>query len=220
MCPKIPAIFLPWQLSNNNYFPNHVTLVIFSVLNSCLISPLVEEGFKLLFFKFLLSKTKIKNKSKLENKIDNKVKNKIVNSNNIKKEDKNIKDNNDENQNKNENKDQNKIKNEDQNKIIIQTDEIVGSSKEKENKTGKNKIEKIGIEKIGIEKNYSKNILEGRSLRSYMTVMTSVSIGIKVADNIRRILLYTNINQKHKMFFAVSRSFFPGNFLFCFIIYF
>lgn len=54
------------------------------------------------------------------------------------------------------------------------------------------------------------NILEEHSLKSYMVVMMSISIGMKVADNIRRIVLYSHANQKHRMFFAIARSFFPG----------
>lgn len=46
-------------------------------------------------------------------------------------------------------------------------------------------------------------------IRIYMITMIAISLGIKVADNLRRILLYTHKHQKHKSFFAISRSFFP-----------
>jgi hypothetical protein len=42
-------------------------------------------------------------------------------------------------------------------------------------------------------------------IRIYMITMVVISLGIKVADNLRRILLYTHAHQKHKSFFAVSR---------------
>lgn len=47
------------------------------------------------------------------------------------------------------------------------------------------------------------------TIRSYVILMISAALGIKVADNIRRILLYSQPNQRHKMFFAVTRGIFP-----------
>jgi hypothetical protein len=39
--------------------------------------------------------------------------------------------------------------------------------------------------------------------------MLAASLGLKVMDNTRRILLYAYPHQRHKSFFAVARSFFP-----------
>ena len=136
LCPRIPAIFLPWKLSENHFFPKHVTLVLFSVLDSCLFSPIVEESFKLFSLKLLLRKKMKKINSK---------------------------------------------------KTTVLT-------------TG-NVAENVP---------QASNIFEEHSLKSYMVVMISISIGMKVADNIRRIVLYSHANQKHRMFFAIARSFFPG----------
>ena len=119
-----------------------MTLVLFSVLDSCLLSPLVEESFKLFVLKMILSKKK--------------------NSRNLKKV---------------------------RNKISV--------ANMTEN------VPQEALESIGNPKEHS--------LRSYMVVMISVSMGLKVADNIKRIVLYTHANQKHRMFFAIARSFFPGS---------
>jgi hypothetical protein len=54
-CPKIPAIFLPWQLSENSYFPNYTILILFSFMNTCIMSPIIEEGFKYFIFKFQIN---------------------------------------------------------------------------------------------------------------------------------------------------------------------
>jgi hypothetical protein len=141
-CPRIPAILLPWKLSENHYFPKHVTLVLFSVLDSCLFSPVVEESFKLFMLKTILPKKKDKkNVKKIGSKIH------------------------------------------------------VGNMTEN--------VPQEVLDSIGTAKEHS--------LRSFMVVMTSVSIGLKVADNIKRIVLYTHANQKHRMFFAIARSFFPGS---------
>lgn len=51
---------------------------------------------------------------------------------------------------------------------------------------------------------------DGRlSVRSYMIYMTAITLGLKAADNTRRILLYTSPNHRHKNFFAIARGFFP-----------
>ena len=189
LCPRVPAIYLPWKLSANFYFPSHITLVLFSVLNSCLISPIIEETCKLLCLKWFLrnDQTRIrknngiskiskmndkKNEIKLENKTDNNFDDDTVTTNN----------NNGNSRDDDSNSENNKITN-----IIteMKAENIPGQNILKENR-------------------------QEHSLRSYMTIMTAISIGIKVADNVRRILLYTHSNQKHKMFFSIARSFFPG----------
>lgn len=128
-CPGIPAIFLPWKLSENHYFPSHLTLVLFTVLDSCLVSPLIEEALKLSALKAMMKRRTVK-KSK-----------------NISRED-------------------------------------------------------LGLAQIPP--------VPEHTVKSYVVVMTALSLGLKVADSIRRILLYTHANQKHKMFFALARSVFPG----------
>ena len=49
-----------------------------------------------------------------------------------------------------------------------------------------------------------------RPVRQYVVMMTAVTLGMKVADNLRRVLLYARADQRHKSFFAMARSFFPG----------
>ena len=158
LCPKIPAIFLPWKLSENFYFPNHITLVLFSILNSCFVGPIVEESVKLFFFQSIIHKNR---------------KNTIIKKLKIDKE-----------------------------------EEIKNAPTEKEN------IKEVNDKNNKKTKILTDNCLEKfseHSLRSYMTIMTAVCLGIKVTDNTRRILLYTHSNQKHKMFFSIARSFFPGS---------
>ena len=128
-CPAIPAIFLPWKLSENHYFPSHLTLVLFTVLDSCLVSPVVEEALKLIALKTVMGKRASK-----------------------------------------------------KSKIVTSAD--------------------LGPTQFAPKKEHT--------LKSYVVVMTALSLGLKVADSVRRILLYTHANQKHKMFFALARSFFPG----------
>jgi hypothetical protein len=128
-CPDIPAIFLPWKLSENHYFPSHLTLVLFTVLDSCLVSPVVEEALKLIALKAMVGRRAVK-----------------------------------------------------------KTNNIGGTD--------------LGPAEFAPRAEHT--------LKSYVVVMTAVSLGLKVADSIRRILLYTHANQKHKMFFALARSVFPG----------
>ena len=130
---------MPWKLSENHFFPKHVTLVLFSVLDSCFFSPIVEESFKLIILKTLLRK---------KMKITDLKKPAVLPIGNVTEN-------------------------------VPQALDNVGSSEE-------------------------------RPLKAYMVVMISVSIGMKVADNVRRIVLYSHTNQKHRMFFAIARSFFPG----------
>ena len=116
--------------------------MLFTVLDSCLFSPLVEESFKLFMLAKILPKKK--NKENLK-KIGSKI--------------------------------------------------SVGNMTEN--------VPQEALDSVGNAKEHS--------LRSYMVVMICVSIGLKVADNIKRIVLYTHANQKHRMFFAIARSFFPGS---------
>ena len=122
-----------------------MTLVLFSALDSCFFSPMIEESFKLVMLKTLLHK-KMKKIRKM-NKI--KLKRTVGLPNGI----------------------------------IAENDSQALNS-------------------VGIS--------EEHSVKSYMVVMISLSIGMKVADNIRRVVLYSHANQKHRMFFAIARSFFPG----------
>jgi hypothetical protein len=47
------------------------------------------------------------------------------------------------------------------------------------------------------------------SVRAHIIHMLAVSLGLRMADNIRRILLYTSPKDKYKTFFAICRSVFP-----------
>ena len=47
------------------------------------------------------------------------------------------------------------------------------------------------------------------SVRAHIIHMLAVSLGLRMADNIRRILLYTAPKDKYKTFFAICRSVFP-----------
>lgn len=43
----------------------------------------------------------------------------------------------------------------------------------------------------------------------YVTHMLAASLGLKLADNGRRILLYTKLNDENKGFYAICRGIFP-----------
>ena len=47
------------------------------------------------------------------------------------------------------------------------------------------------------------------AVRSYIIHMAAISLGLKVADNTRRIVQYTRPHQRHKQFFSLARGFFP-----------
>jgi len=47
------------------------------------------------------------------------------------------------------------------------------------------------------------------TVRSYMIYMAALTMGLKVADNTRRILVYTSPHHRHKGFFAIARGVFP-----------
>lgn len=47
------------------------------------------------------------------------------------------------------------------------------------------------------------------TVRSYMIFMAALTMGLKVADNTRRILVYTSPHHRHKGFFAIARGVFP-----------
>ena len=57
--------------------------------------------------------------------------------------------------------------------------------------------------------NDSRTVWETFSLRSFVIYMNSIALGLKLADNTRRILLYSSNKHNYKTFFAVARSFFP-----------
>lgn len=153
------------------------------MLNSCFISPIIEETLKLFFLKYFIKNDQIR-----KNRISEK-RRKLNEKTEIKTEklDKNV-----------DSKTDSKID------VKLDSKEIKDNKENKENKG--NKMDKIRPS-------------EEHSLRSYMTMMTAISIGIKVADNVRRILLYTHPNQKHKMFFSIARSFFPGTHLIAYLLF-
>ena len=47
LCPALPAIFLPWHLREHGHGPRRVTLFAFSLLTTCVVAPLVEELLRL-----------------------------------------------------------------------------------------------------------------------------------------------------------------------------
>ena len=47
------------------------------------------------------------------------------------------------------------------------------------------------------------------TVRTYIIHMLAISLGMKVADNYRRILIYNAPSDRYKMFFAISRGIFP-----------
>ena len=47
------------------------------------------------------------------------------------------------------------------------------------------------------------------SVRSYIIYMTAITLGLKIADNTRRIVQSSRPQQRHKEFFALVRGIFP-----------
>lgn len=137
--PKIPSIFLPWKFSEHNYRAKLSTLTAMSILDTCVLSPVVEEYGKLLLLRmFVRKQTKVEKEKVKAKKVQENV---PANVGNI----------------------------------------LLANSDTAE-----------------------------RPVRQYVVIMTAVSLGMKVADNLRRVLLYARTDQTHKLFFAMARSFFPG----------
>ena len=57
LTPKVPGIILPWTMQSNGYFPSRFTLILFSVVNSCILAPALEEFFKVKFLRLVLPQT-------------------------------------------------------------------------------------------------------------------------------------------------------------------
>jgi len=133
-CPKVPGLYLPWVLHNEGYFPSRITLLLFSILNSCIVAPLVEEVFKLKLLQSSLKSTR---------------------------------------------------------SLTFPTPSQNSLYAEAETK----------------KKRFASTTPV--TTRSYVVYMTAICLGLKVADNTRRILLYTAPHHKHKNFFAIARGLFP-----------
>jgi hypothetical protein len=54
LSPDIPPVLFPWLLSNQFYLPKRITLLLSTILDNCIVAPLIEEYFKYLLFKFFV----------------------------------------------------------------------------------------------------------------------------------------------------------------------
>jgi hypothetical protein len=52
LVPKVPLLVLPWVLREHKYRPKRITLFAADVITSCVISPLIEEWFKLVILQW------------------------------------------------------------------------------------------------------------------------------------------------------------------------
>jgi hypothetical protein len=156
-------------------------------------SPVIEEGFKYLIFKFQINDVDIKNEKNDEENDEKLEIDKNVN---------NVKNNGglgwgwrDSKGNKKDAK-------------IEESTNISDMHIDSIDQEQKQEFKKISTKAV---KNKIMNNIPTSTyeIRIYMITMIVISLGIKVADNLRRILLYTHRHQKHKSFFAISRSFFP-----------
>ena len=115
--PKVPGIVLPWTLAANGYLPRRVTMYLFSFINGCLMSPMMEELYKVRMLRNMILRSE--------------------------------------------------------------------AAKERDCMRG------------------------ATTVRTYVIHMLAISLGLKTADNIRRILLYNAPKDRYKSFFAIFRSIFP-----------
>ena len=52
LVPKVPLLVLPWVLREHKYRPKRITLFAADVITSCVVSPLIEEWFKLVILQW------------------------------------------------------------------------------------------------------------------------------------------------------------------------
>lgn len=171
LCPRVPALLLPWRLTSEGYFPSRVTLVLFSACNNCIMAPIIEELFKAHILIQALKKN-TNTKDRLNNDIR---------------------------------------KSENLQSSIAPLPPI---SNPDAHSQSENKNDVIIADRSNLAPLAQQRYLEIVSkkwvtIRTYVIFMLAASLGLKIVDNTRRILLYSHPYQRHKSFFAVARSFFP-----------
>jgi len=178
LCPRVPALLLPWRLTSEGYFPSRVTLVLFSAINNCIMAPIVEELFKARILIQALRKNASTN-DRLNG--------------DMRKNDANLP------------------------PIPTSPQSIpIPDANSQAATTVENKGDIVSVDRSSsalvqpLQQRYL-DIVSRKwvTIRTYVIFMLAASLGLKVIDNTRRILLYTHPHQRHKSFFAVARSFFP-----------
>ena len=90
---------------------------------------------------------------------------------------------------------------------------FVWSTKTSTNSSGKNDLKKNRKSKRLVAeaapKTPGENTDEVTNINSYVTQMLAVSLGMKLCDSSRRILMYTKVNNLNKSFYAFLRGAFP-----------
>lgn len=169
LCPRVPALLLPWRLTVEGYFPSRVTLVLFSICNNCIMAPIVEELFK----------ARILIQALRKNAKTSTPKNDLQKVNTITPP-----------------------------ALVDANGQAVSGVSKSDTNSESNRPSSLSIQPH--QQRYLDFInRKWVTIRTYVIFMLAASLGLKVMDNTRRILLYAYPHQRHKSFFAVARSFFP-----------
>ena len=189
--PNTPSIILPWTLHQHGYITRRITMYMFSFINGCCIGPIIEEFFKIRMLRHVMKnlghdkKRDMSHKSKLGEKLKNA---------------------------------KNSLHSAPPTSSAFQFTSFGRSKTASKTKTNGNNQSTPKTTKSHEATDASdasfKMFNEGLNaqpitVRSHIIHMAAISLGLKVADNCRRILLYNAPTDRYKTFFAISRSVFP-----------
>ena len=178
--PDTPGIILPWTLPQHGYLPKRVTMYIFSFINGCGIGPIIEESFKLGMLSHIIRVLDRNNK-----KAQQDVSKGGQKSNNAKGCTLPAKSSSDHRSSR-----------------LASTNIDTKSQSVPEANRGKKGPE---VSTAFGERPHIWPI----TVRTQIIHMLAISLGLKVADNYRRILLYNAPSDRYKAFFAIGRGIFP-----------
>jgi hypothetical protein len=172
LCPRVPALLLPWRLTSEGYFPSRVTLVLFSAINNCIMAPIVEELFKA---RILIQALK---KNASTDRLNGDMRKNDANSPPIPTSP----------------------------QSIPMPDSNSQAATIVENKADIVSADRSSSALVQPLQQRYLDIVSRKwvTIRTYVIFMLAASLGLKVIDNTRRILLYTHPHQRHKSFFAVA----------------
>ena len=146
LTPQVPILILPWTVREFKYRPKRITLFLADVITSCVATPLIEEGMKLIL---------------------------LLSCVNLPKN--------------------------------FQWRRIIASS----NKKGGKSKRKWICETLSKDSPHSSTSPNITNINSYISHMLMISLGLKLSDSTRRILMYTKSSDQHKAFYSFCRGIFP-----------
>jgi len=146
LSPQVPVLILPWTVREYKYRPKRITLFLADVITSCIASPLIEEGMKLILLVSCVDLPK-----------------------------------------------------------NFQWRKVNTSATKRGRKSNRRWICEI----VSKDPLLSSNEPKITNINSYVSHMLMISLGLKLSDSTRRILMYTKSSDLHKSFYSFSRGVFP-----------